>query len=74
MITSDAAPAGAIQLQVKNIGAAIHNLHVTGIEKTTDPLTAGTEQTLELGEVAAGQYAFLCDFHPTEMLGTLNVQ
>jgi plastocyanin len=70
------AVAGDVQIHVKNTGAAIHDLHVTGanLDKVTQPLQPGTDATIDLGTIPPGTYDYKCDFHPTEMFGTLVVK
>lgn len=63
--------AGPVTLLVENDGSSIHNLHIKGLEKLSDALQLQEDDTMELGEVPAGEYEFVCDFHPTEMFGKL---
>lgn len=63
-----------------NEGIAIHNARVTGedneydtdddIVSDPDVVRGGQEATLTVN-LPAGEYDFRCDFHPTEMTGTL---
>ncbi len=87
--TNLTAPAGEEAVfTVVNDGAAIHNVHVAidgdfaedfcttgGEAPCTDParISAGGEGTLTF-TLEAGDYDFRCDFHPTEMTGTLTVE
>jgi plastocyanin/mono/diheme cytochrome c family protein len=80
--TSFTVPAGqAVTLQFTNQGNAIHNWHVTdakdanGQDITTGPngVLGGQSANVTFTITTAGTYHFQCDFHPTEMLGTLFV-
>jgi cytochrome c oxidase subunit II len=78
-------PSGDV-VTVLNKGRALHNLQVSPFDATicelddefdspcTDPnrISAGDEGTITF-DVAPGEYEYRCDFHPTEMLGTLVV-
>jgi plastocyanin len=68
------APAGPVQIQTKNVGAAIHDIYFSSLDIRTQPLQAAGEEVLDLGTVAAGEYPFICEFHPVEMIGKLVVQ
>ncbi len=79
-------PAGEeVTANLMNDGAAIHNMRFGGEDKeyntsddvVSDPalVTAGQAATLTFtapGE--AGTYAYQCDFHPTDMLGEIEVE
>lgn len=69
-----AVAAGLVTLLIENDGSSIHNLHIKGLEKLSDALQLKEEDTLELGDLSAGEYDFVCDFHPTEMFGKLVVK
>jgi plastocyanin/mono/diheme cytochrome c family protein len=81
--TSFTVPSGqAVTLAFSNQGNAIHNWNVTDV-KDTSGKTIVTSATGTLGGQSTnltftiatpGTYHFQCDFHPTEMLGTLFVQ
>jgi plastocyanin/mono/diheme cytochrome c family protein len=80
--TDFTAPAGqAVTLAFSNQGNAIHNWHVTdakdasGKDVTTGATgTLGGQSTTTTFTIAQpGTYHYQCDFHPTEMLGTLFV-
>lgn len=78
--------AGAVlTVSLTNEGAAIHNMRIAGQDgefdtnddAVSDPdmLSAGETATVEWmvpGE--AGDYDFRCDFHPTEMTGTITIR
>lgn len=71
------------ELTIQNVGAAIHNIRVDGPDgeynsdddAVSDPETirAGQEGTLTV-ELDPGEYAYQCDFHPTEMTGAFVVE
>jgi plastocyanin len=63
----------AVNFEVTSIGAAVHNLAITG-GPTSDIITAGATVSLAwTAPGAAADVAFRCDFHP-EMTGTIHVQ
>lgn len=84
------APAGKeTTINITNGGTAIHNMHVSNAAgefadsfcKTTGAAPCSKPNTITGGGTAtitftltAGTYKFRCDFHPTEMTGTLQVQ
>jgi len=70
---------------VVNDGSAIHNMRIAGADgeydtdddAVTDPevVSGGDEATLSWDAPAeAGSVDFRCDFHPTEMVGTIAVE
>jgi plastocyanin len=70
---------------VVNEGSAIHNMRIAGADNeydtdddaVTDPevVPGGDEATLSWDVPAeAGSVDFRCDFHPTEMTGTVTVE
>jgi plastocyanin/mono/diheme cytochrome c family protein len=71
----------AVSIAVTNQGNAVHNWHVTdakdanGNEITTGDtgILSGQSVNLTFNITTPGTYHFQCDFHPTEMLGTLFV-
>jgi len=74
-----------VTFNIKNNGTATHNMRVAGADNqfnTADDATskdprilAGQTSTLEWTAPAkAGKYDFHCDFHPTQMTGTITVQ
>lgn len=72
-------PAGAtVTFNLTNGGDAIHNMRIFGASPAvSDPdlITAGEAGTLEWTAPSdPGEYDFLCDFHPTDMLGTITVE
>jgi plastocyanin len=72
--------AGTIRIEAKNVGVSIHNVNIYDRQggkslKATDPLAVpgGGTGVLEV-TLQPGNYFYQCDFHPTEMVGTLVVQ
>jgi plastocyanin len=79
----------AVSIPLTNNGAAIHNVHVAdatgnysaafcttnGADPCSDParLAGGATGTLDF-TLPAGEYDFRCDYHATEMNGTLTVE
>ncbi|HTE84961.1 MAG TPA: cupredoxin domain-containing protein [Dehalococcoidia bacterium] len=63
-----------------NAGLNTHNWHVLDIKDsggkdvTTAVTQPGQKSTVTFTISAAGSYKFLCDVHPTEMIGQLNVK
>ncbi len=81
-----AVPAGAaVTFNLTNDGAAIHNMRVSGEdgEYNTDDDGVSDPDIVNGGGTAvlewtapdeAGEVNFQCDFHPTDMLGTITVE
>ena len=79
-------PAGAeVTLNLNNDGTAIHNMRVAGDdnEYDTDDDAVSEEEVISGGDTGvlewtapdeAGEIDFRCDFHPTEMTGTIIVE
>lgn len=74
-----------VTFDLTNNGAAIHNMRIAGEDgeyntdddAVSDPelMTAGQTGTLEwTAPSAAGEIIFRCDFHPTDMIGTITVE
>jgi plastocyanin len=59
-------------IEVVNEDEAKHNLTIeeAGIDEDVD---AGGTVTVDLGDVEAGTYDFVCEYHPDTMTGTLEV-
>ena len=78
--------AGAsVAFDITNKGAAIHNMRIagpdgnynTGDDAVSDPqlVTGGQTATLDWQAPSeSGEIIFQCDFHPTDMKGTITVQ
>lgn len=65
-------PAGEYELQINDM-STIHNFRLTGPgveETTTVPATGEVTWTVTL---ESGDYTFLCDPHPQQMVGNLTV-
>lgn len=54
-------PAGEIVMNVTNVGSMVHNLSIPELGVKTRDLQPGESETLELGNVADGQYDMLCE-------------
>ena len=64
------AKAGDLKIEVENSGKLMHTLHITSpIDKVTKNLAAGDKDVLTLIGLEPGEYKFICDFHPTQMVG-----
>ncbi len=71
-------------IAVVNEGAAIHNVRIAGVDGdydtgddiVSDPETirGGQSGVIEWIPEAPGEQDFRCDFHPTEMTGTITIQ
>ena len=54
-------PPGPVTMVVTNSGSAEHNLIVSGANAATPDLQSGESMSLDLGNLAAGEYALYCD-------------
>jgi nitrite reductase (NO-forming) len=78
MITAKVGEATTITFT--NKGSAIHNLHIKGLtgadgkEVQTALLNGGQSGSVTFTPTKAGTYTFVCDVHPVEMTGTLEVK
>ena len=54
-------PAGEVTLAVSNAGSAEHNLVVADLGKRTPNLQSRASASLDLGNLAPGEYEFFCD-------------
>ncbi len=73
-----------ITVNLVNEGQAIHDMRIAGVDGdydtdddfVSDPdlMRGGEEGTLVFTIDEAGEYDFRCDFHPTEMTGTIEVE
>jgi plastocyanin len=75
----------SVTFDLTNNGVAIHNMRIagpdgsynTGDDAVSDPGLVSGGQTATLSWDApsdAGEFIFQCDFHPTDMKGTITVQ
>ena len=75
----------AVTINLTNKGTAIHNMRVDGEDgkynskddAASDPqlVSAGGTATLKWTAPAkAGNFKYQCDFHPTDMKGTITVE
>ncbi len=75
----------AVTFNLTNVGAAIHNMRIagedgeynTGDDAVSDPdlISGGGTGTLEwTAPDSPGEIKFQCDFHPTDMKGTITVE
>ncbi len=79
-------PAGqSVTINITNAGAAIHNMRIAGADNEfdsaddaeSDPqiVPGGQDAVITWDSPAEpGEIDFRCDFHPTEMTGTITVQ
>jgi plastocyanin len=79
-------PAGAtVTFNLTNDGAAIHNMRIAGEDGdyNTDDDAVSDPDLVSPGDSAVlewtapgepGDFAFQCDIHPTDMLGTITVE
>jgi plastocyanin len=79
-------PAGAtVTVNLTNDGAAIHNMRIAGADNefdndddaVSDPdiVNGGDPATIDwTAPDTAGEIDFRCDFHPTDMVGTITVE
>jgi len=74
-----------ITFNITNDGSAIHNMRIAGADNEydndddavsdPDPVRAGDSAVITWQSAAiAGEIDFRCDFHPTDMTGTITVQ
>jgi len=86
--TVNIASGSATTIKLTNDGTAVHNMQVADASgafaaercATDDPAPCSDPERIRGGQageividIAAGTYDFRCDFHPTEMTGTLQV-
>jgi plastocyanin/mono/diheme cytochrome c family protein len=72
-----------INVTLHSTGSTAHNFHIDGPDgkfdtadddaATPDPIAPGASATVAIN-LPAGTYNYRCDFHPTEMKGTIVVQ
>ena len=60
-------------IELVNEDDAKHNLTIedAGVDEDVD---GGASVTVDLGDVEAGSYEFVCEYHPDTMTGTLEVE
>ncbi|HYP22033.1 MAG TPA: cupredoxin domain-containing protein [Actinomycetota bacterium] len=60
-------------IELVNEDEAKHNLTIedAGVDEDVE---GGASVTVDLGDVEAGSYEFVCEYHPDTMTGTLEVQ
>ncbi len=65
-------PAGG-SIEVVNEDEAEHNVTIekAGVD---EDVAGGETVTVDLGDVKAGSYDFVCEYHPDTMTGTLEVE
>jgi plastocyanin len=79
------ATGASVTINLTNKGVAIHNMRIAGSDGTfntgddavADPQLVSGGQTATLdwtAPSASGEIIFQCDFHPTDMKGTITVQ
>ncbi len=70
----------AYTVTMQNKGAALHNWHVTGVKGadgkdiTTAIIGGGQNASVTFTISQKGSFDYICDVHPVEMKGKLNVQ
>lgn len=69
---TDLSVAAGGSIELVNEDDAKHNLTIEGegVDEDVDP---NGSVTVDLGDVAAGSYEFVCEYHPDTMTGTLEV-
>lgn len=65
--------AAGSSIELVNDDDAKHNLTIedAGVDEDVD---GGASVTVDLGDVEAGSYEFVCEYHPDTMTGTLEVE
>lgn len=74
-------PAGkSVQIEVKNNGAAVHNMHILSADKegkdfsSNATVAPGAESKFTVKLTKPGTYNFQCDYHLPDMVGTITVR
>lgn len=62
-----------VTISATNDGAAKHNLTIKDLKVNVD-LPPGTTKTATVKGAKAGTYEFHCEYHPTQMKGTVTVK
>jgi len=69
-----------VKIEVKNEGAAVHNMHVLsekaeGKDYTSEALVQpGKDDSFTVKFSKAGKYDFQCDYHVPDMVGTITAK
>lgn len=69
-----------VTMAIQNKGAAIHNVHIMGVENSegkqvmTKLLPGGQSENVTFTLTKTGTFDYICDVHPAEMKGKLTVQ
>ncbi len=71
---------GAVTFEIKNAGAAIHNMHI--VSTTAEGKDFSSKPVVEAGQsdkftatfTKSGTIKFQCDFHLPDMVGTITVK
>jgi plastocyanin len=62
-------------LTLQNVGSASHNMSISDGEFESEPINISGGESGEITfTLEAGEYDYQCDFHPTEMAGTVQVE
>jgi plastocyanin/mono/diheme cytochrome c family protein len=67
--------AGAtVTVTLENVGAAIHNMASEDQVSEPDAIAGGETGEIELAFADPGTYEYVCEFHPTDMVGEIVVE
>ena len=73
-------PVGAtVEIEVKNTGQAIHNMHILSLEQEGKDFSSdamvnpGDDSKFQVKFTKKGTYKFQCDYHVPDMVGTITV-
>ena len=70
--TIDLTAGKTVTISATNDGAAKHNLTIKGLKVNVE-LPPGSTKTATVKGAKAGTYEFHCEYHPTQMKGTITV-
>lgn len=70
--TLTVAPGSTVTLTFKNTGAVKHNITASSVNVNVDG-DPGSTQTATFTAPLSGTIAFHCEYHPTQMTGTITV-